>query len=223
MSPSLPSSLRRPVDSLAQEERVALAALLDEVGPDAPTLCAGWRTRDLAAHLVTREAQPLAGPGLVLGGPAGRVTARLEARRREGTDYAALVEAVRSGPPRLSLFSLPGVREALSLPEYYVHHEDVLRAGGRSRTRSARLEDALWERLRATGRLLLRRAPGGVRLVRASTREELRVRGGEPEVAVTGAAGELFLLAFGRLEHAAVRFDGPEAAVSALKEARLGP
>jgi hypothetical protein len=43
------------------DERLALAALLDQTGPDAPTLCAGWQTRDLAAHVMLRERRPDAG------------------------------------------------------------------------------------------------------------------------------------------------------------------
>ena len=39
----------------AQRERAALVQTLRAVGPDAPTLCEGWTTRDLAAHLVVRE------------------------------------------------------------------------------------------------------------------------------------------------------------------------
>ena len=31
-----------PAPSFAQRERLQLAALFDEVGPDAPTLCDGW-------------------------------------------------------------------------------------------------------------------------------------------------------------------------------------
>ena len=42
----------------AQDERAALAALLHETGPDGPTLCEGWQTRDLVAHLVLRERRP---------------------------------------------------------------------------------------------------------------------------------------------------------------------
>ena len=40
----------------------------DETGPDGPTLCEGWQTRDLAAHLVLRERRPDAAAG-VMGGP----------------------------------------------------------------------------------------------------------------------------------------------------------
>ena len=54
--------------SYSREERRALCALLDETGPDAPTLCEGWTTGDLAAHLVLRERRPDAAAG-VAGGP----------------------------------------------------------------------------------------------------------------------------------------------------------
>src|SRR5882762_622635 len=36
-------------------ERRELCDLFLELGPDAPTLCEGWTTLDLAAHLVLRE------------------------------------------------------------------------------------------------------------------------------------------------------------------------
>ncbi|MCW2608081.1 MAG: hypothetical protein JWO60_2774, partial [Frankiales bacterium] len=44
--------------SVAAAERAALLDLLAASGPDAPTLCPGWTTHDLAAHLVVRERQP---------------------------------------------------------------------------------------------------------------------------------------------------------------------
>ena len=42
----------------AKRERLLLADLLETAGPDAPTLCEGWTTRDLAAHVVVRERRP---------------------------------------------------------------------------------------------------------------------------------------------------------------------
>ena len=36
--------------SAVQRERDALVELVRAVGPDAPTLCEGWTTRDLLAH-----------------------------------------------------------------------------------------------------------------------------------------------------------------------------
>src|ERR1700735_4322129 len=50
---------------LAQQERATLCDLLVELGPDAPTLCEGWTTADMAAHLVVRERRPDSGTGLV--------------------------------------------------------------------------------------------------------------------------------------------------------------
>ncbi len=52
-------------NSVARAERAALADLMLEVGPDSPTLCGDWTTRDLAAHLVLRERRPEAA-GLVV-------------------------------------------------------------------------------------------------------------------------------------------------------------
>jgi hypothetical protein len=50
-------------------EREQLCDLLDELGPGAPTLLVTWTTHDLAAHLVVREHDLLAAPGLVTPGP----------------------------------------------------------------------------------------------------------------------------------------------------------
>ena len=52
--------------SVAQRERAALVATMRSVGPDAPTLCEGWTTRDLAAHLVIREYRVDAAPGILI-------------------------------------------------------------------------------------------------------------------------------------------------------------
>ena len=51
--------------TLAQQERNTLCDLFVELGSEAPTLCEGWSTADLAAHLVVRERRPDSGPGLV--------------------------------------------------------------------------------------------------------------------------------------------------------------
>lgn len=60
--------------AFARSERLALCETLRAVGPDAPTLCEGWLTRDLAAHLVLRESRPDAAPGIVVSALAGSVT-----------------------------------------------------------------------------------------------------------------------------------------------------
>jgi uncharacterized protein (TIGR03085 family) len=50
----------------AQRERASLVETMRSIGPDAPTLCEGWTTRDLAAHLVVRERRLDATPGIMI-------------------------------------------------------------------------------------------------------------------------------------------------------------
>jgi uncharacterized protein (TIGR03085 family) len=79
-------------------ERAQLSDLLGELGPGAPTLLAPWTARDLAAHLVLRERDYLAGPGLVLPGAWGRLAERRQ-RALALRDFTWLIAAFRSGPP----------------------------------------------------------------------------------------------------------------------------
>ena len=95
----------------AQRERHDLCGLLDEAGPDAPTLCEGWTAAHLAAHLVLRERRPDVGLGLVLPGPFARHTARATDRLARRGDFTALVDRVRRGPP----FHLRPVDGAMNL------------------------------------------------------------------------------------------------------------
>jgi uncharacterized protein (TIGR03085 family) len=170
----------------SRDERLALAALLAEKGPDAPTLCAGWKTGDLAAHLVLRESRPDAAAG-VMGGPLAGYTARAQRRLASRMSYAELVHAFRGGPPRFSPFALPRMDEAANTVEYFVHHEDVLRAaeGWMPRELDPALSDVLWARLKSGARFFLGKAPVGVELVRTDT------AGSAPTAsAPTASAGE---------------------------------
>src|SRR4249920_1963812 len=107
--------------SLTSIERAELAHLLDALGPDAPTLCEGWATRDLAAHLVLREGRPDASAGIAIKPLAGWTT-HVQHRLAATDDWAHLVERFRSGPPLVSLFRLPGVDESWNGFEFLVHH-----------------------------------------------------------------------------------------------------
>lgn len=200
-------------------ERAELCAHLDRLGPDAPTLCGSWTTQDLAGHLVSRERNPLAGPGIVVGGPFSRLTdwaMQREVRR----DYAALVDRVRSGPP-LVPWGLPVLRSVLNLNEYFVHHEDVRRANGeRPRTDRPELDDALRPLVSRMAALQLWRAHIDVDLVDETGRSLAR-RGSTPP-RVLGRPGELLLWLNGRGSVADVAFEGSEDAVSALWDAELG-
>lgn len=210
--------------SSARDERLALCTLLDKTGPAAPTLCEGWRTLDLAAHLVLRERRPDAAAGVV-GGPLAGHTERVQRRLIERTPYSQLVAAIRNGPPKLSFFAIPGVDERANLVEYFVHHEDVRRAGEgwEPRELPQAMAELLWQRLRAA-RLFLRRAPVGVELVRDDLTSpegqpvRLTARARTPVVTVTGAPAELTLWVLGRIAAARVRLDGAEADVRGLAD-----
>jgi uncharacterized protein (TIGR03085 family) len=202
----------------AQDERAALAALLDETGPDGPTLCEGWQTRDLAAHLVLRERRPDAAAG-VLGGPLAGYTARVQRQYLDRYSYPELIKLFKAGPPPLSPFAIPGADEAANTVEYFVHHEDVRRAaeGWTERPVDAGLADALWKRLKGA-RLFLRSAPTGVVLAREGDGklDLIVAKDAAPSVTVTGSPAELTLWSMGRVSAAHVTFDGPEDAVAKL-------
>jgi uncharacterized protein (TIGR03085 family) len=216
--------------SYARDERTALCALLDQAGPEAPTLCEGWRTRHLAAHLVLREHRPDAAAG-ILGGPLSGHTRRVTEALATGTSYPRLVERIRGGPPALSPFRLRGMDERVNLLEFFVHHEDVRRAAQdwEPRDMTGGLADALWQRLRL-GRLLFRKAPVGVELVRdditaqpGSQQVRMTAKAKAPVVTVTGHPAELMLWAVGRTAAARVRLDGTQDAVRRLAGTVIRP
>jgi uncharacterized protein (TIGR03085 family) len=207
--------------TFARAERAALSELLTEVGPDAPTLCEGWTTADLAAHLVARERRPDSGPGLMLRSMRGWTERVREGFKRR--PYTELVHLVASGPPRSSLFGLiPGMDALVNTAEYFVHHEDVRRArpGWAPRKLPDEVEARLWRTLRQGGRAFFRRAPVGVRL-RIPSGETATVRPGSPAVTLAGRPSELVLFGFGRGANAEVEVEGDEAAVARLRATRF--
>lgn len=194
--------------SLSSIERAALSDLLDEVGPDAPTLCEGWTARDLAAHLVIREGRPDANAGIIIP-PMSSWTRRVQDKAAQ-RDFTELVERVRTGPPTFSMFNLPGVDANANAFEYLVHHEDVRRAqpDWAPRELPAKAVDSMWARLeKSGGKFIFRRATTGVTLRRPSG-ESFVARPGEPMVTLVGEPVELILQAFGRGDHAHVEILG---------------
>lgn len=213
----------------ARDERLALCALLDEAGPDAPTLCEGWRTADLAAHLVLRERRPDAALG-ILGGPLAGYNRRVQRAIAKGTPFPQLVETIRTGPPRLSVYAVPGADARLNFSEFFVHHEDVRRAqpGWEPRELDRKLADRIWADL-SRARLMLRKVPVGIEFARDDLGERageqavrMTVRPRTPVVTVIGAPAELMLWTFGRTGAARVKLEGAEADVAALSGASWG-
>jgi uncharacterized protein (TIGR03085 family) len=207
--------------AFARRERLLLADLLGSVGPDAPTLCEGWTTRDLAAHLVVRERRPDAVAGVMVKPLAGRL-ARVQKSYAE-RPWEELVELLRTGPPRLSPFAIPGADEAANTVEFYVHGEDVRRAqeGWKQRELDDALSEALWKRLTGAVRMTGRKSPVGL-VLRRPNGQTVVARQAAPTVTVLGEPSELLLFSMGRQEHADVRLEGAEEDVAAARSAKLG-
>jgi uncharacterized protein (TIGR03085 family) len=205
------------------EERAELCTLLDDLGPSAPTLLDGWTTHDLAAHLVVRERDLIAAPGLVLPGPYQRFAERRRAQLTHRNDFAGLVARIRSGPPP-GFFRIGWVRSFPNLNEFFVHHEDVRRANGRGpRTLAHELEAALWHNVRRGGRYLSRRLRGaGLEMVWPAAGESHTARQGEPMAQLSGSPGELLLYVFGRQAAAEAEVTGTSEAVEAVHRTHFG-
>ena len=201
--------------SIAQRERAALVDTLRAVGPDAPTLCEGWTTKDLAAHLVIREYRPDAAPGILI--------PQLAAHTAKVQNEEAGRAAGPAGPSVNSPLKL--LDAVVNVNEMFIHHEDVLRAQPDWAPRA--LDPDLAARLRRglpmMGRLTLAKVPGRVTL-RTPDGATVLTSGADkehgPTVTVTGPPGELLLFASGRL--AKVDVDGDPAAVQAVRDARKG-
>ncbi|WP_279581961.1 TIGR03085 family metal-binding protein [Fodinicola feengrottensis] len=150
--------------SHARLERTALVEAMREVGPDAPTLCTGWTTRDLAAHLVIRERRPDSSLGILLPQLAG-YTERVRTQVMEAKSYEQLLDLIDSGA-WWSPTGNPLADGVVNLAEFFIHHEDVRRAQPEWGPRAipADVEQKFWSNLRIMAPLALRRAPVGVLL-----------------------------------------------------------
>jgi uncharacterized protein (TIGR03085 family) len=197
-----------------------LLELARRLGPEAPTLCEGWTTHDLLAHLWVREHVPAAVPGLVVPALHG-TTERNEREARERFGYEELIDRLAHPPRAVTL-----AEDAAHVHEFFVHHEDVRRANGLGpREPNPALERELWRRLRLTGWVLFRRVRPIDLVLHGPGDAPLHVvpfaRGGR--VDVRGPVPELFLLAFGRTDAAQVSWSGDPDDVARVRAARLGP
>jgi uncharacterized protein (TIGR03083 family) len=177
---------------LARQERTELVAFLETLTPqewERPSLCAGWRVRDVVAHMFSYE--PLTGFGLFVRLAKGafipdRVNAVGLAAYADHTP-AQLLELARAHVTPRGFTTMFGGMVALL--DGVVHHQDIRRALGKPR----RIEP---ERLRTTLHAAMTgpgvgvfRAGKGLRLV--ATDLDFTVGDG-PEV---HGAGEALLMA----------------------------
>ena len=208
---------------LSRTERAELCELFVDVGPDAPTLCQGWATRDLAAHLIVRERRPETAPAIVLP-MVPALTRRLDSaqERLAARPWEQLVDLVRTGPPVWSPLGLSFLEPAANSSEFFVHHEDVRRArlGWAPRELPGAATEALWLILRSKSRWFYRRAPVGV-LLRRPDGVTWRARTGARSVTLTGDPQELVLHAMGRASVARINVAGDPDDVAAFSRTPL--
>lgn len=190
-------------EPLDARERRLLCDRLEALGPQAPTLCEGWTTDDLAAHLVLRE--------------HFRRWDDAARSREKAKGFASLVAELRAGPTQPP-WTVPVVRTYLNGFEYFVHHEDVRRAnGGEPRPVTPDLERLCWQVSFFLGLRLARALrPFALELVAPGRRRHF---GRGEAVVLTGSPPELALYLAGRRAAARVEATGPAAGLDALGRA----
>jgi uncharacterized protein (TIGR03085 family) len=206
--------------SVSSDERAALCDLFDELGPDQPTLCDGWETRDLAAHLVVRERRPDSAPGILLKPFAGYTKRVQDSYGRR--PWRELVDLVRGGPPAWWPTRIPAVDNVVNSIEFFIHHEDARRGqeGWTPREPDAERDAVLWTGLRRTAKMTLRRSPVGL-VLRRPDGAEIVAKRGPNTVTLTGEPGDLLLFATGRTA-VRVEHEGEQQAVAAVLGLRRG-
>jgi uncharacterized protein (TIGR03085 family) len=195
--------MTEPIDV---QERRELCDLLLELGPDAPTLCAGWTTADMAAHLVLRE--------------HFHRWSDTQRAAEKAKGLPAMVARLRAGAPLIP-WRLPRIRAVFNGLEYFIHHEDVRRANGREpRPSRPDLEALAWRMAGVSGRRVARRVrPYGVELIRPDGTR--RVFGSGIRATLRGPATELLLYLGGRGSAARVALEGAPEAIAAVQGADL--
>jgi uncharacterized protein (TIGR03085 family) len=207
--------------NFARTERSALADLLVDIGPDQPTLCEGWQTRDLAAHVVVRDRRPDAAAGAMiksLSGHTDRIRNAAAAR-----PWDVLIEQLRT-PPRLSMAGFGPLDRLTNTGEFFVHHEDVRRAqpDWAPRPLAEGLGKTLTGQIKLSAKLTLRKFPAKITINMPGYAEPFVVGAGGESVEVTGDPGEMTLFMMGRQPSSKVVLTGPDALVEKLRGTRLG-
>lgn len=202
--------------SFSSAERARLVALFHELGPDAPTLCEGWTTRDLAAHLWVRQNRVDAAAGMFIPALAGRLDAAMDAARAR--DFDELVDDWGRGASTYNPTRY--VDSQINFAEHFIHLEDVRRANGRidEREFSTATNDRLYSTLKMLSKRMLSKSTQPVALfaegyprILVADKNGVATKGGDV-VRVLGSVGELVLWTYGR-DAAHVTIEGDASAI----------
>jgi uncharacterized protein (TIGR03085 family) len=200
------------------KERASMCDTFDKYGAEAPTLCVGWLTLDLAAHLVAREARSDAALGLVVPPLAKHLQHVMDKYKARG--YEALVAMLRTGPPWMHR---TGPLATANVNENFTHHEDVRRANGETpRVIDDEMDAILWRMLGFGARMSKKAVKGAALSLRTPDGRERVVSTEGAAVVITGAPGELTLYMSGRKEAAVVELDGEPTGIAIVHAAKFG-
>jgi uncharacterized protein (TIGR03085 family) len=207
--------------NLAHTERAQLADLFAVLGPDQPTLCEGWDTKDLLIHLLIRERSPLGAVG-------NRVPLLKGFTDKAGAEYAdrpwaELIQEYRSGPPAWNPAGWGKLDELSNAGEMFIHHEDARRGqvGWQPREFDAETVAELTKMAGSTlSKLAVRSSPVGVTADMPGS-EPVVLKRGDPMVTLVGQPGELLLWLSGR-DDCRVELVGDDEAVASLRKVKRG-
>jgi uncharacterized protein (TIGR03085 family) len=225
-----PRGKQSPMSELVHRQRQALCDMLADLTPEqwaAQTLCAGWDAADVAAHLVVREREPWAAPGIVVRGRLAELTARRYAAWK-ARGPRRLVQALRSGPP----WPLSGALGDGQAVEDWIHEQDIRRGAAALPTAQPdpQLAEVLWHAVRRMGlRTFAVHTPMVIELSDGTRRHRLRARRrapvamsttAPPDVTISGPVSELLLYTVGRAGTRVTVFGDPAAEAALTRHRR---
>ena len=205
--------------TFARRERSAICQTLRQLGPDQPTLCQGWSTKDLLVHLIVRENRPDAAVGLFI--PFLSSYTDSISKKYTEKSFEDLISIFENGPKSPSPFALPKVDELANTFEFLVHHEDILRAQNEYQPRKFTEEDAkfIWSRFTKSAVFFMRKVKVGV--VAKTDQGTYTLKRGNDVVTISGNIIDLVMFAFGRQNKTEIVFEGNPLAVEKLKNSDL--
>lgn len=149
-----------------------LVTVLERVGPGLPTLCEGWNTEHMLAHLILRETRPDVAAGVILPPLSRRTEAKTEELAEElsnGQAFSRGVTDFESARPLTRRNA--SVDENVNYLEYIVHREDILRGSAQAvEMNSGRAADEeeqakIWAALVKRAPMMSKDYPDGLTLV----------------------------------------------------------
>lgn len=186
-----------------QSERAFTISLLRGLSTkqwQASTLCKGWTVEDLAAHLASRERNPIGGIGLIVPGLHFLHDKRIEKTKAKG--HAYILKKLSHYPWWMAA--------ALNTAEFYVHNEDILRGGLKMHrpVPGAEASEILWQALHGLVRVKKDMVAdlGNVQLRNSKTGAIITIPNHHAmqDTVVSGPAGEVLLYFYGRRKAAKV-------------------